>query len=238
MESLQFQKAEYSDPRRKCVLCSGVIEKSYFQLAGQTVCPTCAQQANAGQSRPSHSLVLRALLYGVGAALVCSICYAVITYATGLELAIAAIAVGYLVGRAVRIGSNGLGGRRCQIIAVVLTYLSITTSYIPLLIKGTREPAHDSDTATPSVGNQDTPQNPEAQLKGSLNQASFPSGLVLGALLGVALISPFLGLTEGVGGLLGLAIIIFGLLQAWKQTARKGYVLSGPYTLNESPSAG
>jgi hypothetical protein len=55
-------------------------------------------------------------------------------------------------------------------------------------------------------------------------------------LVGVALASPFLGLMEGVGGLIGLAIIAFGLLQAWKQTARPSLVLAGPFTLEENPS--
>ena len=233
MESLQFQKAEYADPRRKCVMCATVIEHSYFQLSGQTICPACAERAGARLSRPANSTVMRGLLYGAGAALACSICYAIITMATGMELAIAAIAVGYLIGRAVRIGSNGLGGRRCQIIAVVLTYLSITTAYIPLLIKGMREQVNTQAGATAGAGKsqQETPKQPEPQTK---EVAKVPSaaGLVLGVavLLGIALISPFLGLMEGVGGILGLAIISFGLLQAWRQTARPPHVLAGPFT--------
>ena len=50
--------------------------------------------------------------------------------------------------------------------------------------------------------------------------------------MGIALISPFLGLTAGVGGIIGIAIIFFGLMQAWKQTAGSPHVLAGPFTLN------
>jgi len=185
-------------------------------------------------------VVLRGLLYGAGAALACSICYAIITIVTGMELAIASIAVGYLVGRAVRIGSNGLGGRRCQIIAVALTYLAITGAYIPLLIKGMKEKAHTQSGATTGAGKnqQETPKEVEVQTKEGPKVPS-PVGLLLGlaVLLGIALASPFLGLMEGVGGLLGIAIIAFGLMQAWKQTARPSQVLAGPYTLEENPSA-
>jgi hypothetical protein len=48
----------------------------------------------------------------------------------GVEIGIIAIAVGYMVGKAVRAGSRGLGGRPQQILAVLLTYFSITTSYV------------------------------------------------------------------------------------------------------------
>jgi hypothetical protein len=240
MESLQFQKAEYSDPRRKCVACSGIIERSYFQLSGQNICPTCAEQAGAKLSGPTNSKVMRGLLYGAGAALACCICYAIITVLTGRQLALATIAVGYLIGRAVRTGSNGLGGRRCQIIAVVLTYVSITTAYIPLLIKDVREHAHTKAGATAGTGKsqQESPKQPEVQTKKV--SGALPLALVLfdaAVLLAVALASPFLMLTEGVSGFIGLAILSFGLLQAWKQTARPPHVLAGPFTLEETPSA-
>jgi hypothetical protein len=241
MESLQFQKAEYADPRRKCAICTSVIENSYFQLSGQTICSGCAETVGPRLSRPGNSMVLRGLLYGAGAALACSICYAIITMATGMELAIAAIAVGYLIGRAVRIGSHGLGGRRCQIIAVILTYLSITTSYLPLLVKGMQEQVEKKAGATAGAtkNQQEPPQQPDVQTK---EVAKVPSLATLilgfGLLLGIALISPFLGLMGGVGGLIGLAIIAFGLMQAWKQTAGPSQVLAGPYKLEENPSAG
>jgi len=223
MESLQFQKAEYADPQRKCVLCSGAIGSSYFQLAGQTVCPTCAEKARAAKSNLG-----RGVLYGVGAALACSACYAIITIVTGLQLAIASIAVGFLVGRAVRIGS-GSGGRRLQILAVALTYLSITTSYVPLLVKDLGENAQSKSQATSGK----TPQAEPAEVKTKETVAPSVGGflLALGIMVGIAFISPFLGLAGGVGGIIGIAIIYFGLMQAWKQTAGSPHVLTGPFTL-------
>src|SRR5262249_2302827 len=58
-----------------------------------------------------------------------------ITALSGLELALIAIVVGYAIGRAVRIGSRGLGGRRSQLVAATLTYLSITGSYMLLALR-------------------------------------------------------------------------------------------------------
>jgi hypothetical protein len=180
----------------------------------------------------------RGVLYGAGAALACSVCYAIITIVSGVQLAIASIAVGFLIGRAVRVGS-GSGGRRLQILAVALTYLSITTSYTPLLIKDLREQA---DTKKAKSASQ-TPANPQAQAaEVSTKMVERPSFVALLAaialLIGIAFISPFLGLAGGVGGIIGIAIIYFGLMQAWKQTAGSPHVLAGPFTLEQNPSAG
>jgi hypothetical protein len=160
---------------------------------------------------------------------------------TGLQLAIASIAVGFLVGRAVRIGS-GSGGRRLQILAVALTYLSITTSYLPLVIKDMREQAHTKSEAIAGKNPQQTSPAPDVQSAEVTTTTGTPSlGAVLLAIvvmIGFALISPFLSLAGGVGGIIGIAIIYFGLMQAWKQTAGSPHVLAGPYTLEENPSAG
>ena len=142
--------------------------------------------------------------FGLGAAAVCSAGYAIIVMATGLELALVSIAVGFLVGRSVRRGSDGLGGRRCQFAAVLLTYLAITMSYLPLIMR------EMSNTGT---------------------NASIVTMIIF------ALAFPAVELTDGISGILGIAIIAFGLLQAWKQTARDPRVLTGPFTLEEGTSS-
>ena len=203
MDDLQFQKAEFQDNQPKCAACKGAVEGSYYQFAGHTICSRCGERVRARQQEPDNSQVMRGLLFGAGAAVACSIAYAVITALSGLELALVAIVVGYLVGRAVRIGSNGLGGRRCQLMAVALTYLSITASYLILAI---REPGAE----------------PMRNLAGGV------------LMMGIALASPLLGLAGGLGGILGLAIVVFGLLQAWRQNARDPRVLTGPFELTSN----
>ena len=68
----------------------------------------------------------------IGAAIAgAAIYYAVIAIAH-LEIGIVAILIGYMVGWGVRKGAGGRGGRRFQILAVVLTYWAVGLAYSPL----------------------------------------------------------------------------------------------------------
>ena len=49
-------------------------------------------------------------------------------------------------------------------------------------------------------------------------------------LVAVSLAAPVLELADGLNGILGLAILFFGLAQAWRMTGRDSRVLSGPYS--------
>jgi hypothetical protein len=57
--------------------------------------------------------------------------------------------------------------------------------------------------------------------------------VAIAVIIAIAFVSPFLGLAGGIGGIIGLAIIFFGLSQAWKQTHRDERLLMGPYTLGD-----
>ncbi len=52
---------------------------------------------------------------------------------SGYQLSIIAIAVGFLVGRAVRWATGGRGGVIYQVLAVCLTYAAIAFSWVPFL---------------------------------------------------------------------------------------------------------
>lgn len=224
MDSLQFQKAEYAGNAPKCTACKADLGPEYFQLAGQNICGNCAELARKDQDRPSHAAFTRGLFYGVGMAAACLVGYAAIIMITGMEFALVAILVGYLVGSAVRKGSNGLGGRRCQIAAVALTYLAITLSYIPV---GIREAMRqEAKTTDPQPSTTAEPAN-----AGGLAAA-------IAVLSGLAIVSPFLGLGEGISGILGLLIIGFGLQRAWQLTARDERVLAGPFHREEASAVG
>ena len=239
LEGLQFEKAEYVDTRPQCLTCKTVIDSKYFHLAGQTICPTCAQAVRVGQERPKNQWVMRGALYGASAAAGCSIVYAIITWVTHMEIALIAILVGYLIGRAVRIGSRGLGGRRCQVIAVTLTYLAITMSYVPLLVKGLAEGAdkkmEELKKAQPGANGQAAGVNAKADPPVHLTPVVFVLGIVF--LVGLAIVAPFIGLTSGFSGILGILIIFFGLSRAWQLTARDARPLMGPYTLEGSEAS-
>src|SRR5581483_5107258 len=137
MGDLQFQSAEplaaaASGPA--CVVCKQPIVKTYYHAQGAVVCEVCAHRIQSGQQVPPKLSLARAVLYGSGAALAGCILYALIAILFKLEIGIVAIVVGIMVGKAIRHASNGMGGRPQQILAVVLTYFAITTSYLVVYI--------------------------------------------------------------------------------------------------------
>ena len=135
-EDLQFQHAEplpdqTANPNvRRCVVCKTLIGLTYFHAQGQVVCPMCAERIQSGQQKPPAISLARAALYGAGGALAGCVLWAAVEMLLHVRIGIVAIAVGILVGKAVRAGSRGLGGRPQQILAVLLTYFAITTSYM------------------------------------------------------------------------------------------------------------
>jgi hypothetical protein len=68
------------------------------------------------------------------AAIAGSLLYFAVAAITGREFGLVAIAVGYVVGKAVRRGSRGRGGWAYQTLAIALTYMAIVSTYVPLII--------------------------------------------------------------------------------------------------------
>jgi len=64
---------------------------------------------------------------------------------------------------------------------------------------------------------------------------SFAGTLGLLALLGLA--SPFLGLTTGFSGIIGLVILLVGMQFAWRITAGSRVVIDGPFQLSSAAKA-
>ncbi|HEU4828187.1 MAG TPA: hypothetical protein VFT04_03225, partial [Gemmatimonadales bacterium] len=75
-------------------------------------------------------------LYGLGGAVAGAALYYAILAITGYEIGLVAIAVGWLVGRAVQLGARNRGGWLYQGLAVILTYLAIVSTYIPYILEG------------------------------------------------------------------------------------------------------
>jgi hypothetical protein len=215
-QDLQFRQAEpVNDTRKRCVACKTPIVSTYFHAQGQVVCPSCAERIKAGQQAPPAFSLARAALYGAGAALLGCIIYAAVAILLNLEIGIIAIVVGILVGKAVRKGSNGLGGRPQQILAVLLTYFSITTSYVPVYIY-------------------QISKNPKAVQQQRTEQTQVPArpmnpGVAIVTALLLVAAAPFLNLSSGIGALISLFIIFIGLRQAWALTGRREILIMGPY---------
>jgi hypothetical protein len=134
---LQFERAEMTDnaTASACTVCKRQL-RSYFDVNGLVVCPTCKENILASvQGGSGFARFMKAGLLGTGAAVVGALGYWAITAATGYNLGLIAIAVGWLVGTAVAKGAENRGGWFYQVLAVVLTYLSIGVSLIPEVLK-------------------------------------------------------------------------------------------------------
>jgi hypothetical protein len=219
---LQFERAQFGSGDH-CVACQNPLAGTYFRLNENTYCPACAEKA-----RLDHQLHvsggggwLRAALFGLGAAALGAIIYGVILVTTNYHFALIAIFSGWLVGKAMMRGSRGIGGRRFQVTAVLLTYLSITAGYVPSIVKELmNQPA-----ATAKSGQAETatakPDNSPPQARDFV--------VAFALLLGIAALAPFFELTSGVGGIITLLIILFGLMQAWKETREQPFDMAGPF---------
>jgi hypothetical protein len=126
------------------------------------------------------------------------------------------------VGKAIVLGSRGIGGRRYQIAAVLLTYMAVSLAAVPIAVsvhmkhKSAQQHAQVSDTAaTPAA----TPAAPPPRM-------SFARAIGTLAVLGLA--SPLLELSSPMHGIIGLIILLVGLRIAWQLTAGKPLDISGP----------
>jgi len=266
-DTLQFDRAVplstdaagQAGPSLTCESCKNEIKTEYFTVNGVTLCETCKdavqQQAASVREWPS---VIRATLFGFGAALVGAIIYYGVIAITDFEIGIVAILIGYMVGYAMRKGARERGGRRLQIIAIVLTYLSVALAYLPLAMRGARESSSESGltidsaqvlapTTDSTVANADTTENArgvaDSQLRASSDSLVLETtfgGTVraIGLLLVFSLTLPvFVVFGSMPSGLISALIIGIGLRQAWKMTGVPDLETHGPFKVGAVSSA-
>ena len=134
--SPQFGKAEYVGEAGadQCALCGQPVGKWYFRVDGAMSCMNCAQAVKNATPDDTHTAFARALLFGTGAAILGLILYSTFGIVTGLVIGYLSLGVGYLVGKAMMMGSRGIGGRRYQVAAVLFTYAAVSMSAIPMAV--------------------------------------------------------------------------------------------------------
>jgi hypothetical protein len=243
----QFGTAEYnsaSGPDR-CKSCQQELTGTYFRINGLLACERCTRQLQAQTPKDTHSIYVRGILFGVGGAIAGLILYSAFGIITGIEIGYVALAVGWLVGTAIKKGSNGVGGRRYQIAAVALTYAAVSLSAIPLGISymmKEKKPAVATTASASSSGNPATDPNatrsssdPAIVVPPVKQQRSL--GTVVGALIFAGLASPFLELQGGFSGIIGLVIIFVGMRIAWTVTASPRLEILGPFEAKAPPGA-
>ncbi|HTJ29957.1 MAG TPA: hypothetical protein VL346_05635 [Acidobacteriaceae bacterium] len=204
--ALQFATAEYAHlpETETCVACGQQLGGSYYQAGDQRLCNRCAERVFETFPRDTQARLTRALLAGAGAALVSLVIYAGFTIATHIYIGYLALGVGWLVGKAIIKASGGVGGRRYQIAAVVLTYLAIAMAEIPVILYNI---LHD----------------PKIHIG-----AGFHFARIIPQLLWYGATSPFQQLRQLSQGLIGLFILFIGLRIAWQMTAQRGPSIQGP----------
>jgi hypothetical protein len=197
-------------------------------------CAACAGQARNGQPKDSHSAFARGLGLGSLAAIAGLILYAAVNIITGWTIGYLALAVGWMVGKGITKGSSGIGGRRYQIAAVLLTYFAISMAGIPIRIAYATKhrPVVAQNAASANSATNATPTGTTTPPKPKRNLSI---GAALGGLLLLGLASPFLEFTANVGGAaIGLFILFIGLRIAWTITAARRLSVDGPFSTNAS----
>jgi hypothetical protein len=225
--SLQFTKAEYADAPAltACANCEQAVSDQYFEVNGQTTCAVCTDLLRQAESvKPGIAGIGKAIAAGVGAGILGALLYYAVLALTGYEFGLIAIVVGVFVGRAVRWGSLGRGGRIYQVLAVVLTYLAIVSCYVPFIVQGLRESAAKQAAESQTDAGAATGQSPAEATPPTKLQVAFFLGIV-GA---VILASPFLAGFENV---IGWIIIGIAVWEAWKVNRRAPFEVSGPFTI-------
>lgn len=212
-DDLQFSTAEPTSPltpdsdastAAACAECARPITTEYWTAAGRTLCSTCVmkvQDAIAGAGTSRAGRITRSLALGFGAAVVGAAIWYGIAAMFNLEIGLVAILIGFMVGRAVHMGNGGRGGRRYQVAAALLTYLSIVMSYMALGLREVDDPLS-------------------------------PFMLVAAFILPIAA-----NLASMPGGLIGLAIMAFGIHQAWKMNAPVELAITGPHRVGAARGA-
>ena len=245
---LQFDRVEGQGgqtPGGTCAECGQPIRDVYYEVNGRVLCERCRRAAEASWAAGSSAGRFgKAVVFGIAAAAAGSALYYGVLALTGYEFGLIAIVVGFLVGVAVKKGSHGRGGWKYQALAMFLTYTSIVSSYVPLIIQAalkTEEqtasqiadpgaiPLTSSDTTAPAIAVDSASQSLVTSDLGSESAVSSgPANPVLAILLGIGLIYalPFL---VGFQNILGLVIIAIGLYEAWKLNQRAELKVAGPF---------
>ncbi|HEY4355704.1 MAG TPA: hypothetical protein VGN16_08160 [Acidobacteriaceae bacterium] len=128
VSDLNFARAEYGGAPEPaaCAVCSRGLNGEYFDIEGSRVCRQCAERARTISPGHSTAAFWRSVITGALAAAFAGTIYFLLFRAThGSWMVFASIGVGYLIGHAMRLGSGGVGGRRYQVVAALLTYAAV-----------------------------------------------------------------------------------------------------------------
>jgi len=241
----QFGTAEYAAKPRgdHCQFCQQPLSGTYYRVNAGMACPGCAERMRSEVDLHKHAAYARALAYGIGAAVVGLIGYALIgILLQGWVISYMSIGVGWFVGTAMMKGSNGVGGRRYQIAAALLTYAAVSMAAIPIWIHFA--PERDQRKQTQGQKFEDKERkfgnDPGQQPDGEPAPRARPStdlGTWLGRVALIGLASPLIQLSGNpFWGAMGLLILFWGMRIAWRIAAGRPFGIYGPFAVSPPTS--
>jgi hypothetical protein len=239
----QFGTVEYvgTPGHDHCQFCHQPIGGSYYRVNDSMACPGCTEKAYGELARDTHAAYMRGLLYGVGAAIVGLILYATFAITTGIIIGYVSLAVGWMVGKAMLKGSAGVGGRRYQITAVLLTYCAVSMAAVPIWIhyasKQKQAQVEDLAARQRQLEKEFGQQGQSAVPVPNKARPSMAASLAMLMLIGIA--SPFIEIWEvgpNFGTIIGIVILIVGIRIAWRITAGRPLKIYGPFPGSAPPS--
>ena len=227
---LQLDRAEFSEPgaATACSVCAASLQDVYYEANGQTVCGACCEQLRAELAAGTGlTRAVRAIGAGAVAMIAGSVLYWAILAMTGYEFGLIAIVVGVAVGKAVSWGSYGRGGWKYQTLAMVLTYLSIVSAYVPIIVQEIRkQPTVAAESTQPGEAATTPAATPATTAEEPITAGGAAVAMLL--LFGLLLALPFLA---GIENIIGIIIIGIGLYEAWKFNRKRVVAITGPHVI-------
>jgi hypothetical protein len=184
---------------------------------------------------------LKACLFGFGAAIGGFAIYFGVLKLTGMQVGLISILVGFMVGMAVRKGSENRGGVLYQLTAIFFTYLAIAASYSALVLpelfkeieskKNAEAQAAPKDVAKAEV-KKAADNQPDKEIAAPADVNPLALVVALAVLFGFALAIPII---TGFSNPISLAIIAFALWEAFKLNRKIPIVITGPHNVGPGP---
>jgi hypothetical protein len=234
----------------------------YYALDSRPVCPRCKTTYSARIERGAGPAAMgRAVLYGGGAALAGAALLGAVVLVVGFGRIFCAIAIGFLVGRAVNAATGSYFDVRYRVLAAALTYFAIGLGSLAPVIRAAASASAAPPAATASAvetsaeeedaGEEGSEEDAEAAGAGrrsveppSRDAAAaerLASGGFLrrvGGIVVLVLTLPLLaGLAYGIyGAAIGLFAIGYGVFKAWEITGNSvAYTVTGPHRVGSGP---
>ena len=245
VDSLDFERAEKSSHSAPvCAQCATPITDCYFTLGSHVLCESChlafrnAKAPGNAASRFFGAAGLGTIAAAIGCAL-----WMAVTKFTGYEIGLIAIAIGYLVGMAVHVGSRRVGSVVYQLHAVFLTYTAIVMTYVPIIanqLNASEELQQGVETARSEdrVDREPADSASSANAGGNSGAPVTEPGVdTLAAWIAAIPLAYMLPFLMGFKNIIGILIIGFALWQAFRMNARPKIELQGPFRLEVRDTA-